>query len=231
MAAQPLAIDVETVGLPWDGFVPAMQEYLLARERDDEARAAMPERLALNPGTARIVAIGMWMPGEQRGGVLVNNSAGARQWEDFHDGARVFHGGEEEILAEFWRRVQQFDTIVTYNGRAFDCPILMLRSAVLDVRPARNLMPYRYSFRQHCDLLEVLTFHRAIAPYTLQFWCQQFGIGDPKAGLSGSAVPQAYDAGEWDDIARYCLADARATAELYERLLPLIESLEPKSRG
>ena len=44
-------------------------------------------------------------------------------------------------------------------------------------------------------------------------------------------MPKAYADGDWDSIARYCLADARATAELYERLLPLIESLEPKARG
>jgi hypothetical protein len=231
MLAQPLAIDVETVGLPWDGFVPAMQEYLLERARDDDEREAFPEQLALYPGTARVVAIGMWMPGEQRGGVLVNDSAGTREWSDLYDGARVFHGGEVEILEEFWQRIQSFETIVTYNGRTFDCPILMLRSAVLGVAPSRNLMPYRYSFQQHCDLLEVLSFHRAVAPYTLQFWCQQFGIADPKAGLSGSAVPTAFAEGRYDDIARYCLKDACATAELYEKLLPLIETMEPKTRG
>ena len=146
MASQPLAIDVETVGLPWEGLMPAIQDYLLERARDDEERAAFPEQLALYPGTAQVVAIGMWMPGEQRGGVLVNNSTGPREWEALYDGARVFHGGEAEILTEFWELVQRSDTIVTYNGRTFDCPILMLRSAVLGVRPSRNLMPYRYSF-------------------------------------------------------------------------------------
>ena len=52
--------------------MPAIQDYLLERARDDEERAAFPEQLALYPGTAQVVAIGMWMPGEQRGGVLVN---------------------------------------------------------------------------------------------------------------------------------------------------------------
>ena len=36
MASQPLAIDVETVGLPWEGLMPAIQDYLLERARDDE---------------------------------------------------------------------------------------------------------------------------------------------------------------------------------------------------
>ncbi len=230
MSSQPLAIDVETVGLPWAGFMPAIQEYLLERARDEEERAAFPDQLALYPGAARVVAIGMWMPGEQRGGVLVNNSTGERAWTELYDGARVYHGDEAEILTEFWRLIQHSDTIITFNGRTFDCPILMLRSAVLGVRPSRNLMPYRYSFQQHCDLLEVLSFHRAITPYTLQFWCHQFGIEDPKAGLTGSAVPKAFEAGDWDSIARYCLQDARATAELYERLLPTIEVQEGNRR-
>ncbi|MDE2841004.1 MAG: 3'-5' exonuclease, partial [Chloroflexota bacterium] len=60
MASQPLAIDIETTGQPWDGFVPEIQEYLLSRARDDEERAAFPGQLALYPGAAKIVAIGMW---------------------------------------------------------------------------------------------------------------------------------------------------------------------------
>ena len=231
MASQPLAIDIETTHQEWDGFVPEIQEYLKGRAKDEEELKAFPGQLALYPGAAKIVAIGMWRPGEQSGGVLVNNTAGGREWHEIHDGARMFQGSEAEILEQFWQLVPQFGTIVTYNGRGFDCPILMLRSAVNGVRPTRNLMPYRYSFQQHCDLMEVLSFHRAIAPYSFQFWCHQFGIDDPKEGLTGSSVPKAFADGRFDDIASYCLRDARATAELYERLLPLIESIEPKSRG
>lgn len=230
MASQPLAIDIETTHQEWDGFVPAMQEYLLNRAKDDEERALFPDHLALYPGAAKIVAIGMWRPGEQSGGVLVNNPSGGREWHEIHDGARVFHGSEEEILAQFWQLVPQFGTIVTYNGRGFDCPIIMLRSAVNGVRPSRNLMPYRYSFRDHCDLQEVLTFYRAIQPYSLQFWCHQFQLDDPKEGLTGSSVPKAFAEGRYDDIAGYCLRDARATAELYEKLLPTIEVIEGSRR-
>ena len=230
MPPQPLAIDIETTHQEWDGFMPEIQEYLLSRARNDEERAAFPGQLALYPGAVKIVAIGMWRPGEQSGGVLVNNNSGAREWHEFHDGARVYHGSEGDILAQFWQLVPQFSTIITYNGRGFDCPILMLRSAVNGIRPSRNLMPYRFSFQQHCDLMEVLSFHRAIQPYSFQFWCHQFGIDDPKQGLTGSAVPKAFENGDWDAIARYCLKDARATAELYERLLPTIEVLAGNSR-
>src|SRR5690606_29173723 len=66
---------IETVGLGWDTLAPDVQEYLLERARSEEERAAVPERLALHPGTGRVVAIGLWRPEEDRGGVLVATDA------------------------------------------------------------------------------------------------------------------------------------------------------------
>src|SRR5690606_36492537 len=119
----------------------------------------------------RIVAIGLWRPEEDRGGVLVasrpaeppglGEEAGtsAPGWVEFEDGAKIYRGSEKEILQEFWCYVAQFaGTVITFNGRSFDGPFLMLRSAILGIAPSRNLVPFRYSFQQHCDLLEVLTF-------------------------------------------------------------------------
>lgn len=226
-----LVIDIETVGLPWDGLASDVQAYLLQRARTDEEREEVPKRLALHPGTGRIVAIGLWRPEEDRGGVLLADDAlegGApASWEPFEEGAMVFRASERGILQEFWRYVKQgAGTIVTFNGRGFDGPFLMLRSAILGVPPARNLMPYRYRFDQHCDLLEVLTFFRSRPADSLHFWCRQFGIETPKGEMSGSDVAAAYEAGALDAIARYALADVRATAELYRRLKPVIDVLD-----
>lgn len=231
----PLAVDIETVGLDWEALHPEVQAYLLGRARSDEEREAVPHRLALHPGTGRIVAIALWRPLERRGGVLVEGEPSG--WEDFEDGAKIYRGPERALLQEFWRYVAEHaGTVVTFNGRAFDAPYLMLRSALLGVAPTRNLMPYRYSLQEHCDLAEVLTFFRARPLDSLAFWCHQFGIPSPKAEASGAAVEAMYRAGDLLGIARYCLRDAQATAELYLRLQPLIAVLdgragEPARRG
>ena len=260
--ASPLVFDIETVGLGWDTLAPDVQEYLLERARSEEERAAVPERLALHPGTGRVVAIGLWRPEEDRGGVLVATDAagdgGGREgaggrgavapaasdapdasasrgaagapaspaapdWQPFEHGALIYRGTEREILQEFWRYVSEgAGTLITFNGRGFDGPFLLLRSTILGVPPTRNLVPYRYSFKEHCDLLEVLTFYGVRKRDSLHFWCRQFGIPSPKGEMDGSGVEQAYREGRLDEIARYCLQDVQATAELYRRLQPLI---------
>lgn len=219
----PLVFDIETIGLGWDNLAPDVQEYLLDRARSDEERAAVPQRLALHPGTGRVVAIGLWRPDEDRGGVLVADDTATTEWAPFQDGALIYRGSEVEILEEFWRYVSEgAGTLITFNGRGFDGPFLMLRSAILGVAPTRNLVPYRYSFKDHCDLVEVLTFYGARKRDSLHFWCRQFGIPSPKGDMDGSGVEQAYREGRLDDIARYCLQDVQATAALYRRLQPLI---------
>lgn len=246
MARAPLAFDIETVGVEWESLDEEVQDILLRRARTDEEREEVPQRLGLNPGTGRIVAIGMWRPGDNRGGVLVvGPSQGWTNFDEFDgfdrsresgefggsDGAgnaKIFRGSEREILEEFWRFVgANASTLITYNGRRFDGPYLHIRSAMLGVAPSRNLVPYRYSFKDHCDLAEVLSFYGARQMDSLAFWCHQFGIESPKGEMDGSDVAEMFAAGNVDAIARYCLKDAIATAELYQKLESLIRVMDP----
>lgn len=135
------------------------------------------------------------------------------------DGAIEFVSGDERrILATFWDDIRNYAQFVTFNGRGFDCPFLMLRSAILGVRPARNLVPYRYSTTPHCDLLDQLTFYGASRKFSLDFFCRAFGIPSPKAGgITGLDLGPLYREGRYRDIARYCIGDVIATAELFRR--------------
>ena len=232
----PLAVDIETVGFGWEELHPEVRDYLLRRARDEEERSRVKEQLALHPGTGRVIAIALWRPYENRGGVLVDDPRGRDpRWVRFEGAegdAQIFRGSEKEILTEFWRYVSQHaGTLVTFNGRSFDGPFLMIRSAILGVAPTRNLVPYRYSFQEHCDLAEVLSFYGARQRNSFLFWCHQFGIASPKQEMDGAAVGEAYRQGRIDDIARYCLADARATAELYRRLEPVIAVMDGRTPG
>jgi DNA polymerase elongation subunit (family B) len=227
MPKPAIALDIETVGHEWELLAPEVRAYLLERERDETRRAEVPQRLALHPGTGRIVMIGVWYIDEERGRVLAEGAPA--DWSALDESAEMLQGTEERILQEFWGLAREAGTVVTFNGRAFDGPYLMIRSAMLGVEPTRNLVPYRYSFQDHCDLVDVLSFRGArSASGTLDFWCRQFGIASPKEAVRGATVGDLFRDEALREVARYCLGDARAAAQLYLRLRPIVKVLDAR---
>ena len=118
---------------------------------------------------------------------------------------------------------------MTFNGRMYDGPILMIRSAQLGIAPTTNLVPNRYQIGSHCDLSEILTFMGAWRErYSLDYWCRRFDVESPKGSIDGSQVGRVYREGGIEEIGEYCLRDVRATGELYEKvkdtLIPLFRA-------
>jgi len=214
------AFDIEVAGLAWEEVDEATRHYLLERARkvgDDPE--GVPHRLALMRGLGRVVSIGMWNLERDTGGVLSHGSG--CKWEDFDEmpGTKIFRGNEREILQEFWSLAAKWGTVVTYRGRGYDVPVLLVRSAMLGVAPTRQFLGSRFSIREHCDLQELLDFFGAVREtYTLDFWCRRFGVESPKGKMDGSQVADKARAGRYDEIASYCLRDTRATADLFRRL-------------
>src|SRR2546423_835451 len=68
------------------------------------------------------------------------------------------------------------------------------------------------------DVREVLTNFERYKKGTLEFFCEIFGVNSPKNGINGSKVGDYFKQGRLDEIAHYCLADCKATGELYQRL-------------
>jgi 3'-5' exonuclease len=225
----PIVFDIEVAGFPWEEVDEITRGYLLNRERDPERRNAVPERTALNPGLGKVIAIGVWLVEEDRGMILLEgDSAEEHEWEKVPH-SKIFTGSEKELLERFWQIVSRrqqpphLPQLVTYNGRGYDGPILMVRSAQLGVIPSRNLVPNRYAVRDHCDLMDILMFFGATRDrYSLDYWCRRFDVESPKGSIDGSQVARAYRDGKIDDIGEYCLRDVRATGELFRRLEPTI---------
>jgi hypothetical protein len=220
-----IAFDIEVAGIPWDEIDDATREYLLGRASDAEAREGIPNRTALFPGLGKVIAIGLWLLEQDRGLVLLEgDSTPERAWERVL-ATKIVRGSEQEILTRFWKVVakpsarSRAPRLVTYNGRSYDGPTLMIRSAQLGVRVSRHLVPYRYDVAEHCDLMDVLGFMGAVRGLQpLDYWCRRFGIESPKHGLDGSKVAAAYAAGRIEEIGEYCLRDVKATAELFARI-------------
>ncbi len=225
-----IAYDIEVAGFNWEEVDEITRGYLLNRARDDEARDAVPDRMALYPGMGKVIAIGMWNLEKDRGLILLEGDREEpHEWERVQH-SDIFRGDESELLERFWEVVdRKRPRLVSFNGRGYDGPILMIRSAQLGVKPSVNLIGNRYQIGSHCDLLEIFTFMGAYRDrYSLDYWCRRFDVESPKGSIDGSQVGRAYREGRIEEIGEYCLRDVRATGELYRKiehtLMPLFRS-------
>lgn len=219
-----IAFDIEVAGFLWEEVDEITRGYLLNRARDEDEREAVPERMALYPGLGKIIAIGMWNLEADRGLMLLEGPEEAEhEWEKVPN-STVFRGDERALLTRFWEMLdRKRPRLVSFNGRTYDGPILMIRSAQLGIAPSRHLVPNRYNISEHCDLLDVFRFMGAwMQRYTLDYWCRRFDVESPKGSVDGSQVGRLYREGRIDEIGEYCLRDVRATGELYAKVAPTL---------
>ncbi len=221
-----LVIDIETVGTPWEEHDPYVREFLIKGMSDAEAEEEK-RRGGLSPFRGRIVAIGVINADDGRGAVLYE-VPGQDQLITRKDGNRTFISGTEKaILQQFWSYLSREDRFISFNGRQFDGPFIMIRSAINGVAPKRDLVGPRYQLHPNCDLRDALTFNGTVNTrqirFNLDFACKAFGITSSKTdSMDGRAVETAYREGRYEEIATYCLDDVRATCELYQKLVPTI---------
>ena len=221
-----LILDIETVGKDFESLDKAIQEYLLRYAETEDEKEEVKDRLSFYPLTAEIVTIGLLDP-DINTGIVFFQTAGDPLLPFEEDNVRYETGTEKEILKKFWNVIKKYDKFITFNGRGFDCPFILIRSAIHRIRPTKDLMPNRYN-DTHTDLLDQLTFYGASRRrFNLDMWCRAFGIKSPKeGGITGYEVKDLFKAGRDIDIAKYCVGDLRATKELltywenYIRFLP-----------
>jgi DNA polymerase elongation subunit (family B) len=210
-----LVFDIETVGTPWESLDPGIQESLLHSARTDEERQDVQASLCLFPVTAQIACIAMYSPEQDHAAVYFQTPGGGV--EAVREEKAVFAPcTEKELLIRFWEAAGRAKQVISFNGRGFDCPFLLVRSAVNRVRPTIDLMPNRYS-NQHVDLMDQFTWFGAFRRrFSLEVWCKALGVDQPKREMHGSDVAALYASGEYMKIAQYCLGDAMATAHLFD---------------
>jgi len=229
-----LVFDLETVGLPIGAFDDVQQEYLLRGVATDEERDKRIGEFALSPLTGRIVCIGMQMMTREGDAWTAKRVAYSIdptmqddqpvRHEELPSGAAWYCSSERVMLENFWKLLNAHRniTLVSFNGRNFDAPWLMLRSATLGIRPSKNLMQgTKFNYSGHIDLIDQLTFFQGSASgatrrFNFDFFAKSFGIRSPKAeGVDGSMVSELFAQHNHTDIAEYCLRDVAATWELF----------------
>lgn len=191
-----LVVDIETVALPLE---PDVAECLTRNCKDDAEKAEELGKAALWPVTARLACIGILNPASDQGTCFYDNN-------------------ETTVLREFWKIAPKYQRIVTFNGRAFDIPFIIARSAMLGVIPSRrDLVGNRFSAFPHCDLLDQFTFYGATRKFPMHVYCRAFGIDSPKKdGMDGSKIGELYAAGEMGKIVAYNTDDLKGTAALFK---------------
>ncbi len=224
-----LIFDIETVGEDFDTLDETTQDVLtqwIKKESgsEEEYSVALEELkngLGFSPLTGEIVAIGVLDHEKNKGAVYYQSpNSGERETEE--GDVKFKPMTEKEMLENFWNGARSYQEFVSFNGRAFDVPFLMIRSAIHGIRPSRDLMEGRYLYQQkgvkHIDLLDQLTFYGSVRRKgNLHLWSRAFGIESPKAGgVTGDDVGKLFKEKKYLDIARYNVGDLIATKKLYE---------------
>ncbi|RKY36287.1 MAG: 3'-5' exonuclease [Candidatus Omnitrophota bacterium] len=211
-----IIFDIETVGMDFEALDKISKETLLKNAKDDQQVEDVKNSLGLYPVTAQIVTIAMVEANTDSGIVYFQDSiANCGNFKESN--IEYVRCSEKEILENFWQKIVKYDKFVTFNGRGFDCPFIMLRSGINKVKTIKNLVPYRYNADLHIDLFDQLSFYGAMRRgFSLHMWTQALGIESPKQeGICGADVTKFYKAGKAKDIARYCMRDVWATKQLY----------------
>lgn len=130
---------------------------------------------------------------------------------------------ERKILEEFARWMDGDSiTIVTWNGREFDLPVLALRSmrAGLSWPWYYQSRDHRYRFSEagHLDLQDHLSDTGALRQrLSLDGMSKLIGLPGKLDGVTGSSVEEYFAAGKLAEISAYCLADVVQTSFLWLR--------------
>lgn len=130
--------------------------------------------------------------------------------------------GEDGLVREFWRRIEAHDgLVVSFNGRAFDLPVLELQALRHGCAAPRALAErngLRQRFGRHVDLHDWLTNYGVIRLRGGFDLVARLAGLPGKSAVSGADVQRLWERGHWAEIHRYCADDALQTYVLWLRV-------------
>ena len=140
---------------------------------------------------------------------------------------------ERELISKFLAGMTGGEcTIVTWNGRSFDLPVLSMRALKLGIPFGWYYkdrgMRYRYSDEGHLDLMDSLGDYGAARNAKLGDVSRLIGLPGKVGEVGGSGVHDIFKStqgetdlrvvrGKQDSVARYCLQDTIQTALIFLR--------------
>lgn len=140
----------------------------------------------------------------------------------YENGIGVITGDERKILSQFWGLMNALKDfkMVTFNGKSFDVPYIIKRSAFLGIPPSVRISTRRYDTQFHFDCLEVLTNYFQSDKsdrFSLKDYCQMFGI-ENRDDTDGGDIYPLWLKGDIAAIEKHCASDVQATLALYQKI-------------
>jgi hypothetical protein len=129
---------------------------------------------------------------------------------------------EQEVLADFARfLVKHRPTLVTFNGRGFDMPVIATR-CLAHGQPLTHYyrerdVRYRFSPDGHLDLMDFISDFGAARRTRLDVIAKVCGMPG-KVGVDGKDVGPLIHAGRIEEVRNYCLCDVVQTAGVFLRI-------------
>jgi predicted PolB exonuclease-like 3'-5' exonuclease len=206
MNGRVLVFDLETVP---DAAAFAQAERL-THHPEREVRRQMGEKVA-RPLFHRIVCIGSLLA--ERG---ADGAWRPVALESPHQPQR-----DERALVQGFvdRLLPEPPLLVTFNGHAFDLPVLRYRAMMLSVS-APGLAARAYFDRggsDTVDLCDLLSAQERHARVSLDELSRVLGLPGKPAGVDGTAVESLFAAGKHEEIAAYCESDVLNTYRCWLR--------------
>jgi len=134
---------------------------------------------------------------------------------------------ESEMVSRFWQIFEGAQTLVTFNGRGFDLPVLETRALKHGLSLPRyfgqgqarqSYRGNRYSDSHHIDLCDLLSnFGAVYRRGSLDLLAKLIGLPG-KYTIEGGDVEYLYRQGRLKEINQYCLTDVLQTYLLLLRV-------------
>ena len=134
---------------------------------------------------------------------------------------------EVEMISRFWQTFEGAQTLITFNGRGFDLPVLETRALRHGLSLPRyfaageNRSTYRgsrYSDAYHIDLCDFLSnFGAAYRRNSLNVLAKLIGLPG-KYTIAGEDVEYLFRQGRLKEINQYCMTDVLQTFLLFLRV-------------
>jgi predicted PolB exonuclease-like 3'-5' exonuclease len=134
---------------------------------------------------------------------------------------------ESELIARFWQIFENVQTLVTFNGRGFDLPVMEIQALkhglslgrYFGAAQSRNsYRSSRYNDAFHIDLCDYLSNFGAVYPRnSLNLLAKLIGLPG-KYTIEGEDVEYLHRQGRHKEINQYCITDVLQTYLLFLRV-------------
>lgn len=205
MNKKTIAFDIETIAdrsiqLPEPEVKTGnLKDPAKIQEKIDAARAEQIARQALDPW-ANLICCFAWFDYRGKSGAVL----------------LADENQEADLIREIWKTLFEYNFFVTFNGNAFDIPVIRAHSLIHRIRPSVGISTRKYHVENHFDVRAVLGNWDVYAKGTLDFYLQRLLNRSKPEDIDGSMVQEWWDVGGKDEIAEYCRSDARNTYDLFD---------------